>query len=191
MTLTFATPSRSKLTAPTPGDKRDTSRDTSGVGAMGTTKETITPPTQDSVDTDRPSSTGGGGLSHWKRMSKSDLPVQTPKGTEERGQEHKQSRKGERTTRKGANTPTATSASNIQLIPTTDGIQAQPPRSDTTHEPEGQILDSSSAITGFLELTNTVPSETYIQKETLPHLSTTLSSHSNGAKIALTESPKL
>jgi len=141
------------------------------------------------VDTDRPSSTGGGGLFH--RMSKSDLPVQTPKGTDpqaqERAKDHKQPRKGDRTTRKGAKTPTATSTSNIPPIPATEGIQAQPPRSDTTHEPEGEILGSSSAITGFLKLTNTVPSETYNQKEKFPHSSTTLSSYSNGAKIALTE----
>ena len=138
---------------------------------------------------DRPSSTGGGGLFH--RMSKSDLPVQTPKGTDpqaqERAKDHKQPRKGDRTTRKGANTPIATATSNIPPIPATEGSQAQPPRSDTTHEPEGKILESSSAITGFLELTNTVPSETYKQKEKLPQLSTTLPSHSNGANIALTE----
>jgi len=91
--LTFATPSRSKLTVPTPGDNRGTSRDTSGMGAKKTTKGTVTPPTPDPVDTDRPSSTGGEGLSHRKRMSKADLPVQTPQGTDsqaqERGKEHK------------------------------------------------------------------------------------------------------
>jgi len=119
-------------------------------------------------------------------MGKADLPVQTPKGTDsqeqERGKEHNQTREGDRTTRKGANTPIATSASNILCIPTTEGIQAQPPRSDTTHEPEGQILDSSSAITGSLELTNIVPSETDIMKEKAPHLSTTLSPTATAAK---------
>ena len=61
--LTFATPSRSKPTAPTPEDNRGTSRDTLGIGAKGTTKDTIALPTpalassiQDSVDTDRTSS---------------------------------------------------------------------------------------------------------------------------------------
>jgi len=73
ISLTFSTPLRSKLTTATPGNKRGTSHDTSGVGAKGTTKETITPPTRDSVDTDRPSNPGGGGFS--PLMSKSDLPV--------------------------------------------------------------------------------------------------------------------
>jgi len=51
-TQTSTTPPRLVLTAPTPGDKRGTSRYTSRVGAKGTTKETTTPPTQDSVVVD-------------------------------------------------------------------------------------------------------------------------------------------
>jgi len=140
MVPSSATPSRSLHAAPTPEDKRGTSRDTPGVGAKGTTKETITPPTQDSVDADRPSSTGAEGLSHREKMSKSHLPGQTPKGTDsqpqELGKDHKQPRNGERTARKEAKAPIATSASNTPPTPTNDGKQVQPSRFDTTHEPD-------------------------------------------------------
>jgi len=117
--LTVSTPSRSKPTAPTLEDNRDRSRDTLGMGAKGPIKDTVTPPTPDSVDTDRTSGTGGEGLSQRKWIGTADFPMQTPKGTvsqaQERGKEHNQIRIGERTTRTEANIPIATSASNILL----------------------------------------------------------------------------
>ena len=80
MIPSIATPLRSPLAAPTPEDKKGTSHNSPGGGAKGTTKETSTPPKQESVHMDRPSSTGGEWLSHREKLSKSDLPGQTPKG---------------------------------------------------------------------------------------------------------------
>ena len=97
--LTFATPSRSKPTAPTPEDNLDRSRDTLGNGAQQPTEDTVTSPMQDS---------------------------------------------------------------NISPAPTTEGFQAPPPRSATTHAPDGQIPDSTSAIKGSIALTNGGPPETDI-----------------------------
>ena len=121
------------------------------------------------------------------------MPTRTESKLNAPEERQKQPRKGVRTARKGAQTPSATLTSIPSHTPTKKGRRGQPPRLDTTQEPDGQISDTSSAITGFVELTNTATSETIARrKQKLSeryHLysSETLTLRSDGAETALTE----
>jgi len=191
------TPLGSAPAAPTLEDRRGKSHNSPDGGAKKATKETTTPPKKEAVDTDRTPSEGGRRLSHREKLSKSDLPGQAPKRAD--SQPHaledcqKQPLTGERTARKGAKTPNATSISNTPPTPKNEGKQVQASGLHTTHEPDVQISDTRSAITGFLEFTNTVTSETIIRKEQdsseryHPYSTEIFTSQSDCAGIAPTE----
>jgi len=182
---------------PTPEDRRGKSHNLPDVGAKEATKETTTPPKQEAVGTYRTSNEGGRLLPHREELSKPNLPGQAPKraGSQPNAPEEcqKQSLKGERTARKGAKTPNATSISNTSPTPTNEGRWGQPPGLDTTHEPDGQISHTKSASTGFIEFTNAVTSETTIRREQEvseryhPHLTEIPTFQSNCTGIAPTE----
>jgi len=107
----------------------------------------------------------------------------------------KQPLKGDRTARKGAKTPSATPISNTSPTPTKKGRRGQLPGLDTAQEPDGLILDSNSAITGFTEFANTATSESITRRE--EQLSGKYASHakdtpilrSDGSKTALLKGP--
>jgi len=126
---------------------------------MRATKETTTPPKQEAAGTHRPPSEGGRLLFHREKLSKPGLPNLAPKRADSQPDAsenyEKQPQKKERKACKGAKTPQATPKFN----PSPESTKGQPPGSVTTHEPDGQIL-AGSAITGFIEFTSAVTSET-------------------------------
>ena len=191
------TPLGSAPAAPTPEDRRGKSHNSPDGGAKGATKETSTTPKQEIVGTYKMPDEGGRLLSRREELSKPDLPGQAPKRADSQPhapeERQKQHLKGERTARKGAKTPNATSISNTSPTPTNEGRRGQPPGLDTTHEPDGQISDTRSAITGFIEFTNAVTSETIIRREQEsseryhPYSTEILTSQSDCTRIAPTE----
>jgi len=137
--------------------RRGKNKKSHDTGADGTGQES-TAPFQQVVDgTDRALSEEGRLLPHEKECSIPNPPGLVPTSTDSKPtvseKSQTQPRQGDGTALIGAN-PAAAHIPDPSPTPTKKGRRGQLPGPDTTHEPDGQIFDTNSAIIGFLEFTN-------------------------------------
>jgi len=163
-------------------------------GANGTGQKPTAPLQQTVVGIDSTSTEDEGLHLHEREGNIPDLPGKVPTSRDsklivsEKGQS--QPCQEDRTALNGAKFPPYHTP-DPPLTPTKKGRRGQLPGPDTAQEPDGLILDSNSAITGFTEFTNTATSESSTRRE--EQLSVKYASHatdtpmlrSDGAKTAL------
>jgi len=163
-------------------------------GANGTGQKPTAPLQQTVVGIDSTSTEDEGLHLHEREGNIPDLPGKVPTSRDsklivsEKGQS--QPCQEDRTALNGAKFPPYHTP-DPPLTPTQKGRRGQLPGPDTAQEPDGLILDSNSAITGFTEFTNTATSESSTRRE--EQLSVKYASHatdtpmlrSDGAKTAL------
>jgi len=178
--------------------RRGKNKKSQDTGADGTGQEFTAPRQQAVVGTDSTPSEDGGLLPHEREGSTIDLPGLVPTSMDSKltvpEKSQSQPRQGDRTALNGAN-PSPAHTSDPPLTPTNKGRRGQLPGLDTAQEPDGLILDSNSAITGFTEFANTATSESITRRE--EQLSGKYASHakdtpilrSDGSKTALLKGP--
>jgi len=156
--------------------------------------ESTAPPQQAGVDIDRTPTEDDGLHLHEREGNLSGRPgkVLTSKDSKLIVSEKSQSqpRQEDRTALNGAELPPHHTPDHPPT-PTIKGRRGQLPGPNTAQEPDGLILDSNSAITGFTEFTNTATSESSTRREEqllekyASHATDTPMLRSDGAKAAL------
>jgi len=137
-------------------------------GPDGTGQKSTAPLQQAVVGIDSTPTEDEGLHLHEREGNIPDLPGKVPTSRDsklivsEKGQS--QPRQEDRTALNGAKLPPAHTP-DPPPTPTIKGRRGQLPGPDTAQEPDGLILDSNSAITGFTEFTNTATSESSTRRE--------------------------